>query len=78
MKSWGAKLKQVETLETVGTVVLVTKEHIVAMCPKLLYYYLPWKGTEAGYKNLRPGSLVRIYYAGGFTIEVFAFEEIPS
>ena len=73
----GAKLKQKETLETIGTVVGFTNEHIVAMCPKLLYYYLSWKGTEAGYRNLKPGSVVRIYYSGGFTTEVYAFEEIP-
>lgn len=48
------------------------------MCQNGILYYLYWKGTEPGYKKLRPGNLVKIYYtySQGTNLEVFAFEEI--
>ena len=39
-------------------------------------YYLDWKGTEKGYKGLKPGDMVRVYHSGGYHSETFAMEAI--
>lgn len=59
-----------------ATVHLVTRNFIVAHCVKGFLYYLPWTGKETGYRDLVPGTVVRVYHTGGFSPEVHTFEAI--
>ena len=72
----GAKLADQEPIVEEGTVYQITKTHIVVLTPARFLYYMPWKGTERGFKDLYPGALVRIYRSGGFDPEIYTIEQV--